>query len=344
LNNYSTNNINERHLQIAVWKVLSDPSRVWRTKNGLRLQVLSPGRQNVHGGPDFRDVAMLMEGYVIIGDAEFHRNSSEWLQHNHHLDENYKSVVLHIVFNDDSDKIREKFETLIIPDNLVKDDIETRADTKQVTDIYSLEDLQHFALLRLLRKTAEVQKILKINNLKNTLQILIRDYLDKYLGRRKRPVYEAESLLSLPEKSINSLTFQFLDDLENGKNVQIPDRMQDLLKSRIYCEGPHLRRELLLNCVLPTALCLSNEESRISLFMWYWSTPALCEYGKLSRQFRNLPQNFIWQQQGMLEYLKERGNMHNIVSEAIKNYGFAEILSFYRLGRIPFGEEIYERD
>jgi hypothetical protein len=87
-----------------------------------------------------------------------------------------------------------------------------------------------------------------------------------------------------------------------------------------------------LNSILPLAICLANEESRIDLFHWYWSTPALHQYGLLTRRFKNLPQNYLWQQQGLLEYLYEYGKKTNVIAELIKDYGFAEILSFYKHG------------
>ena len=118
--------------------------------------------------------------------------------------------------------------------------------------------------------------------------------------------------------------------------------MHELIRKKNLDEGAHLRRELLLNCVLPLALCIANEESRIGLFLWFWSTPALHQYGMLTRKFKDLPQNFLWQQQGMLEYIKDHGRRVNVVSESLKEYGFAEILSFYRNARAPFNSLIDE--
>jgi hypothetical protein len=81
------------------------------------------------------------------------------------------------------------------------------------------------------------------------------------------------------------------------------------------------------------AFCVANEEKRIDLFLWYWATPALFAYGLLTRRFPNIPQHFLWQQQGMLEYIKDYGKKPGMVAEkeTIKSYGFAEILSFYKV-------------
>ena len=123
--------------------------------------------------------------------------------------------------------------------------------------------------------------------------------------------------------------------IKSGLSISIPDLILNLIKHKIDEEGPHLRRELILNCVLPLALALANEENRINLFVWYWSTPTLNKYGILNRRFPNNPQNFLWQQQGMLEYLKEHGSKRNIVAESFREFGFLDVLSFYKNGRLP---------
>ena len=333
------NQVSELKLQKAVHKLLSDPSEIRYTQSGKRLQVLSPGQINVYEGPDYKEIAILQQGMVIIGDAEFHRKSSDWYLHNHHSDENYNSVVLHIIFDEDVNIDGRYFETLKLEKesvDIIARDIENNPVPK--TDIDSLETLQHYALLRLLRKTSESQKLLNQSNLEKTLMSLSLEYIKKYYQRKKRPVYTLGMLDELLSQIPGSEAYYFLDEMMSGKKIHIPDRMQTLIKKKIANEGAHLRRELILNCILPLSICLANEEARISLFLWYWSTPALHHYGVLSRRFKTLPQNFLWQQQGMLEYLREHGRKPNIISEAIKEYGFAEILSFYRLGRAPFND------
>jgi hypothetical protein len=44
----------------------------------------------------------------------------------------------------------------------------------------------------------------------------------------------------------------------------------------------------------------------------------------------------------MLEYIKEQGRKPVIVAETIKDYGFSEILTFYKLGSAPFRSELSE--
>ncbi|NLO18497.1 MAG: DUF2851 family protein [Ignavibacteria bacterium] len=329
--------LNERQLQNAAHQLLSDPSIVRNTFSNKRLQILSPGRINVGEGPDFLDIAILLQGDVIIGDAEFHFKSSQWLEHKHHTNDNYKSVILHICTEANHPALDSKLETLVIEKHILeKTFLQLQEKSKKEIDLKSLEDLQHYALLRLLRKTSDAKLILTEKGLDEAIKELFCNFINRYNARKRRPVYKKEDLLDIMSQVQEALLLDFLHQLENGEEIPISDRLQCLLKTQIASEGPSFRRELILNCVLPLAMCLANDESRISLFLWFWSTPALSKYGVLTRRFENFPQNFLWQQQGMLEYMKDYGKKTNVISDVIKDYGFTQVLSFYKLGRSPF--------
>ena len=344
IKNYLTNKmlsadllkIPETELQKYVHRVISDPAIVRRTVSGKRLQILSPGEFNVHAGPDFLDSAVLIEGLVNVGDFEFHKTASEWYKHNHNENPDYRNVILHIVLDNDKEITGTTMETLEISEKELRNVMSKPISERVQPDDFTMEDLQHFALIRLLRKSSEIQKELNENGTSETLYKSVADYISRYNSRRKRPVYTEQKFDEILNNLQNSKIAKFLNDIEDAQPLSIPDAMLELMKTKIAGEGAHLRREILLNCILPIALCLASDESRINLFLWYWSTPSLHTYGILTRKFKNIPQNFLWEQQGMLEYLKEYGRHPNIVREAVKNYGFAEILSFYRLGRAPF--------
>lgn len=333
--------MNEKKLQTGLHRILSDPSKIYTTASGKRLQVLSPGRLNVHEGPDFFDIALLLQGNVIVGDAEFHLKSSDWNQHQHSSDDKYNSVVLHIVFDNDV-KLPKPFETLIMNRNEVQRASDDTSFEINVPDVFPVEELQQFALIRLLRKTSDAKKYVNQHGLDSGFQMLAGEFLNKYFNRRKRPVYTSERLEQLLQILPSSHVFKLIQQLSEGSELHIPDMMQMLIKTKITDEGSHLRRELVFNSVLPLALSLANEESRINLFLWYWSTPALHSYGILKRRFKDFPQNFIWQQQGMLEYIRNYGSKTVVISDVIKDYGFAEVLDFYYLGGSPYKKYPFE--
>ena len=81
--------------------------RRWRpvtlqTLDGRQLMVRSPGRWNLHAGPDFQQAVLeFSDGGRCRGDVEIHRSASGWTAHRHHLDPRYNQVILHVVLWND---------------------------------------------------------------------------------------------------------------------------------------------------------------------------------------------------------------------------------------------------
>lgn len=65
--------------------------------DGRRCGLIYRGERNTDAGPDFKNVSLDIEGKIISGDIEIHRNSKEWMLHNHHHDEKYNRVIMHVV-------------------------------------------------------------------------------------------------------------------------------------------------------------------------------------------------------------------------------------------------------
>lgn len=55
------------------------------------------------GGPDYQDAILAARGRELQrGDIEFHVRASDWYRHGHHLERRFNSVILHVVWEDDS--------------------------------------------------------------------------------------------------------------------------------------------------------------------------------------------------------------------------------------------------
>ena len=67
------------------------------TECGKNIHILNRGSLNHSDGPDFKHAKVLIDGLEWNGSVEIHLTSSGWKQHNHHLDENYENVILHVV-------------------------------------------------------------------------------------------------------------------------------------------------------------------------------------------------------------------------------------------------------
>lgn len=306
----------------------SIPLTSFTTKSGKSIQIISPGIINVNEGPDFLDFAIMLNGKVIVGDAEFHVNALDWENHKHFQDKNYDNVILHLVFEDNSE--------LEYPDILVlKKENVSKIDIKpQIESINSYEEIQHFALLRLLRKSTIAQKNINQNGQKKGILITVKEFLIGYMSKKRRPVYNQKGIIEFLTEFDKSRAYSFLESIIDGVSIDIYNKLEDIVNHRIYNEGKGLRVEILINCILPLSLCLSDTKNRVKLLEWYWASKSINTYGLLSRRFPDLSQDYVWQQQGMLEYLRDHGNKKNITAEEIQDYGINQILDFYSYGKI----------
>lgn len=83
-----------------IWEnLLFDFTRL-RTTCGKHITMGFQGRLNVTDGPDFKNASIEIDGIEWHGDVEIHTKANHWYSHKHHLDENYNSVILHVVADD----------------------------------------------------------------------------------------------------------------------------------------------------------------------------------------------------------------------------------------------------
>ena len=75
------------------------------TDDGMRLEVLTPGWEIPEGGPDFKHAEILLEGKGLVkGNVEVHVFASDWARHQHHKQETYNTVCLHVVMWNDREE------------------------------------------------------------------------------------------------------------------------------------------------------------------------------------------------------------------------------------------------
>lgn len=74
-----------------------------RTSDSKLLQVLDPGTAKLGAGPDFSSAHIYMQGLHWNGAVELHLFSSDWFRHGHQKDSNYDGIILHVVWENDTD-------------------------------------------------------------------------------------------------------------------------------------------------------------------------------------------------------------------------------------------------
>jgi hypothetical protein len=68
---------------------------------GIRVEILYPGRLNDGRGGDFRDAVITSGDTRKSGNIEIHTRTSGWQSHGHHKDPIYNQVVLHVAMEQD---------------------------------------------------------------------------------------------------------------------------------------------------------------------------------------------------------------------------------------------------
>jgi hypothetical protein len=63
------------------------------------VELLHPGTHNTQQGPDFLNARVRIGEIEFVGSVELHLESKGWMQHSHHLDPGYQSVILHVVLS-----------------------------------------------------------------------------------------------------------------------------------------------------------------------------------------------------------------------------------------------------
>jgi ribosomal protein S17E len=94
-------NIKEDFLQY-IWQSLKFDLLQLVTTTGESITLLDNGYLNTNAGPDFINGRIKIDDILWVGSIEIHIRSDDWYKHNHHLDERYDNVILHVVFEENT--------------------------------------------------------------------------------------------------------------------------------------------------------------------------------------------------------------------------------------------------
>ena len=82
-----------------IWQFQLYNQKNLTTTDGQEIVVLQPGKINRHAGPDFQNARIKIGETEWAGTVEIHRNSEDWFTHNHHTDDAFNNVILHVVLS-----------------------------------------------------------------------------------------------------------------------------------------------------------------------------------------------------------------------------------------------------
>lgn len=77
-----------------------------------RLEIINVGQHNHNSGPDFFNGQIRIADQLWAGNIEIHIKSSDWFVHGHEQDAAYDNVILHVVYEHDTDVFRSDQTTI----------------------------------------------------------------------------------------------------------------------------------------------------------------------------------------------------------------------------------------
>lgn len=95
-----------------LWKHKKINTANLQTTQGEAIVINSVGQHNTNAGPDFFNAQITIDNQLWAGNVEIHVNASDWFLHNHEKDTAYDNVILHVVWEHDTDVFRNSNTTI----------------------------------------------------------------------------------------------------------------------------------------------------------------------------------------------------------------------------------------
>ena len=229
--------MNENLLQY-LWKYKIFSKLDFKDTDGNPIEILDFGTLNTNSGPDFSLSKIKTKNIVLAGNIEIHVKSSDWYFHNHDLQKDYQSVILHVVYFNDTDvselkeagiptlelkdyineKILAKYQTLENQYQFIP--CESIFDASKVPFLFSEETL----LKKLDEKSIEIEQLLAQS--KNNYEAVLFQKLAYSFGLK-----------------VNAEIYQNIAENIDFKIIQKISQNQFQLESLLFGKGNLLEKE-----------------------------------------------------------------------------------------------------
>ncbi|WP_296314296.1 DUF2851 family protein [Winogradskyella sp. UBA3174] len=203
-----------------IWKHKAFNAIDLKTTNGEVVIISQLGQHNHSAGPDFFNATLTINNQLWAGNVEIHIKSSDWYVHNHQVDSAYDNVILHVVWEHDTEVFRKdntEIPTLELK-HYVNQDLQNNyqkliqskswinceKDFSDVDDFLLNNWLERLFIERLEKKAKIIDSFLKSSN--NNWEFVMFKMLLKNFGLK----INGESFLSLA----NSIDFSVVRKLQ----------------------------------------------------------------------------------------------------------------------------------
>ncbi|MCL5129959.1 DUF2851 family protein [Algibacter sp. L4_22] len=253
-----------------IWKFKKFQTQNLKTEIGETVTVSSVGQHNFNSGPDFFNAKLTIGEQLWAGNVEIHIKSSDWYLHNHEQDPAYDGVILHVVWEHDTEIFRK--DNTPIPTLVLRDyvDFTLLSNYKKlfanqntwincennfaITDEFVLTNwLERLYFERLERKAETIDALLQES--KNDWEAVLFKMLAKNFGLK----VNGDAFLSLAQSIDFSVVrktqsnLQSLEALLFGQANLLSESVEDAYFISLYKEHEFLKQKFQLkeNQVLP---------------------------------------------------------------------------------------------
>lgn len=234
-----------------------------RTINNEAIQIINAGQYLKTAGPDFFNAQLIIGHQKWAGNVEIHIKSSDWYVHNHERDDAYDNVILHVVWEHDSEIFRNdnsaipvlelknyvdqelisKYNSLITP----KSWIYCENDIRDV-DEFTLHNWQERLFLeRLERKSLPILEMLRETN--NDWEAVLFCLLAKNFGLNTNGAPFLQMAASIPFSVIRKECFDVtnLEALFYGSTGLLSEEKEDTYYRNLKTRFEYLGRKYQLD-------------------------------------------------------------------------------------------------
>ena len=229
--------MNENLLQY-LWKYKIFSKFDFKDTDENPIEILDFGTLNTNSGPDFSLAKIKTKNIVLAGNIEIHVKSSDWYFHNHNLQKDYQSVILHVVYFNDTDV--SELKEAGIPTLELKDYINEEILAKYQT----LENQYHFIPCESIFDTSKVPFLFSEETLLKKLDEKSIE-IEQLLAQSKNN-YEAVLFQKLAYSfglKVNAEIYQNIAENIDFKIIQKISQNQFQLESLLFGKGNLLEKE-----------------------------------------------------------------------------------------------------
>ncbi len=185
--------MNEKLLQY-LWNFKIFTNFEFSDVEGNPIEILEFGKWNHDSGPDFLFAKIRTKDLVLVGNIELHLKSSDWIFHNHSGSDEFKNLILHVVYQNDiaiSELQERNIPTIELKNHIDEETVWKYEQLLQETNFIACEKLfdakkipfqfEETSLLKKLdEKSLEIEESLK--RFKNDYEAVLFHYLAYAFG------------------------------------------------------------------------------------------------------------------------------------------------------------------